>query len=64
MIDARQMRADVNELLTCAPHTACPHESACFRVARALRALLPDPIDEHKPDDDAVDYYAPDWSAA
>jgi hypothetical protein len=68
------LRADVQRLLTCAPGAPCPREESCFRVAKTLLKLLPEPIatePEADPDPDEVQYYCcweasvrPDWSAA
>ncbi len=64
MIDSKHLRADVQSLLTCAP-LECPQEEKCFRVARALLALLPERVlDEPKLNQDTVMDYAPDWSAS
>lgn len=68
MIDAKQLREDLATVLTCSP-MQCPQEAACFRVARALLALLPesviaDPELDSPPDPDTVADYAPDWSGA
>jgi len=68
MMPATQLRADCLSLLTCSPLVHCPKEDACFRVAKAMLALLPDPIpaeqaDEPAMDDNEVMHYAVDWSA-
>jgi hypothetical protein len=59
-----ELREVANRRLVCAP-LDCACEADCFRLAKALLQLLPDPYVRETPDDpDVIADYAPDWGAS
>lgn len=57
------LEAAISAVMTCAPLTGCPHEEACFKLARfareQIRAAVPPPPPPAPVDPDEVQHYAP-----